>query len=202
MLTSIAPWVSAPKATHSQVWLEFENNGGWNSLTLSIFIGALTGASAQTGIDTAAHMAEEVKDAARAVPYAMLSVFVVNMVLIFPAVVTICYHIPDLTAALEDPTTYPAVYVLRQSMSTTWILLFLTAVALLNCASNLSYLAAVRHNCNAGFNLWKSGTLLTRTRSLATPLHSPEIRVYHFLHGFLSCTRSTRLQLTPLLFPV
>lgn len=136
-------WVSAPRATHSQVWLEFGNNGGWSSLSLSILVGSLTGISNQVGVDTAAHMAEEVKDAAVAVPRAMITVYLINMCLIFPAVLTICYHIPDVDAALADTTTYPAIYVLRQSMSNTWIIVLLVIIALLNTASNVAYLAAV-----------------------------------------------------------
>lgn len=88
-------------------------------------------------------MAEEVKDAATAVPRAMIAVYLINMALIFPAVLTVCYHIPDVTAALEDPTTYPAIYVLRQSMSTAWMLVVLVIICLLNVASNIAYLAAV-----------------------------------------------------------
>lgn len=139
----VPPWISAPRATHSQVWFEFENNGGWSSLSLSILVGSLTGISNQVGVDTAAHMAEEVKDAASSVPRAMIAVYLINMALIFPAVLTICYHIPDVQAALADTTTYPAVYVLRQSMSTTWIVVLLVVIALLNTASNIAYLAAV-----------------------------------------------------------
>lgn len=30
------------KATHAQVWTEFENFGGWSSMPLSLFVGQLT----------------------------------------------------------------------------------------------------------------------------------------------------------------
>lgn len=143
LLTLTAPWISAERATHSQVWYEFENSGGWSSLSLAILVGSLTGISNQVGVDTAAHMSEEVKDAASAVPRAMMAVYIINMCLIFPVVLTVCYHVPDLTAALADTTTYPAIYVLRQSMSTTWLLVLLACILLLNVASNISYLAAV-----------------------------------------------------------
>lgn len=50
-------WVSAPRATHKQVWTEFENQGGWSSVGLSVLVGQLAGISTQCGgIDTAAHM--------------------------------------------------------------------------------------------------------------------------------------------------
>ena len=88
-------------------------------------------------------MSEEVKDAASSIPKAMVTIYVVNFVLIFSAILTVCYHVPDLQAALNDPTTYPAIYVLRQSMSNAWILVILTLICLLNIASNIVYLAAV-----------------------------------------------------------
>ena len=88
-------------------------------------------------------MSEEVKDAASSIPKAMITIYIVNFVLIFPAILTVCYHVPDLQAALNDPTTYPAIYVLRQSMSVPWITVILVVICLLNVASNIVYLAAV-----------------------------------------------------------
>jgi amino acid transporter len=88
-------------------------------------------------------MAEEVKDAARSVPRAMISIYVVNFCLIFPAILTICYHIPVVGDALDDPTLYPTIYVLRQSMSNTWMTVILVIVVALLICSNITYLAAV-----------------------------------------------------------
>jgi choline transport protein len=91
----------------------------------------------------AAHMAEEVKDAAKSVPKAMMSIYLVNFCLIFPAILTVCYHIPSVGDALADPTTYPTIYVLRQSMSAGWMTVILVIVVLLLICSNITYLAAV-----------------------------------------------------------
>ncbi|KAK5699363.1 hypothetical protein LTR17_023293 [Elasticomyces elasticus] len=136
-------WVSAPTATHTQVWSTFQNEGGWSSMGLAVMVGQLTGISQQVGIDTTAHMSEEVKNAAKAIPKTMLIVYVLNFVLLFPAILTICYHIPSLDDALADTTTYPAIYVMRQSMSNTWISVILALIALLSCASAINYYAAV-----------------------------------------------------------
>jgi choline transport protein len=73
----------------------------------------------------------------------MITIYIVNFCLIFPAVLTVIYHCPDLPAALADSTTYPAIYVLRQSMSVPWITVILVIICLLNVASNIVYLAAV-----------------------------------------------------------
>src|SRR5271163_1255031 len=88
-------------------------------------------------------MSEEVKNAAKSVPKAMMSIYIVNFCLIFPAILTVCYHITDLDAALTDPTTYPTIYVLRQSMSDGWMTVILIIVVLLLICSNITYLAAV-----------------------------------------------------------
>ncbi|KAK0274716.1 hypothetical protein LTR35_011498 [Friedmanniomyces endolithicus] len=140
----IPVWVSSPRATHAQVWTEFDNGGGWNTMGLSVLIGQLSGISTQCGgIDTAAHMSEEIKDAAYSVPRVMVAVYIINALIIFPGVVTVVYHIDDLDAALSDATTYPAIYVLRGAIPVGWITVILVLIALLNVASNIVYLAAV-----------------------------------------------------------
>lgn len=45
-------WISAPKATHHQVWAEFANEGGWSNMGMALMVGQLAGISQQTGIDT------------------------------------------------------------------------------------------------------------------------------------------------------
>ena len=158
-------WVNAPRATSAQVWTGFENNGGWSNLSLCVMIGQLSGIYTQVGVDTvspepanphlptpknltpflpqAAHMSEEVKDAAKSVPKAMMAIYLVNFCLIFPAILTVVYHIPDVPTALTDPTLYPTIYVLRQSMSSAWMTVILVIIVLLLICSNIAYLAAV-----------------------------------------------------------
>ncbi|CAJ2505816.1 Uu.00g132100.m01.CDS01 [Anthostomella pinea] len=109
-------WVNAPKASHKAVWTGVSNTGGWPDMTLAVLVGQLSGISMQTGVDTAAHMAEEVRDAAIVVPRAMITIFLVDVALMFPLLVTVCYHLPDVQAALDDPTDYPATWIMRQAI--------------------------------------------------------------------------------------
>jgi choline transport protein len=88
-------------------------------------------------------MSEEVRDASRSVPKAMIAVYIINFCLVFPAVVTFSYHIVSIDDALADPTLYPVVYVLRQSMSPAWMTVILTIMLCLLVCSNMTYLAAV-----------------------------------------------------------
>lgn len=50
---------------------------------------------------------------------------------------------PDLHAALNDPSEYAVVYVLRQTMSVPWMSVVLTMITALLICSNVSYLTAV-----------------------------------------------------------
>ena len=80
------------------------------------------------------------RNAADAVPKAMLYIFAFNFIFLIPAFLTVCYHVPDIDAALNDSTTYPAIYVLRQSLSTGGVTAMLVIIILLNLASNIVYL--------------------------------------------------------------
>lgn len=88
-------------------------------------------------------MSEEVRDASKAVPKSMLSIYIINFLLVFPAFITVAYHIPVIDDALADPTLYPIIYVLRQSMSNPWLTVMLTFILFLLVCSNMTYLAAV-----------------------------------------------------------
>lgn len=88
-------------------------------------------------------MSEEVRDARKSVPKTMINVWIINFIILFVAAITVCYHIPSVEDALNDPTTYPAIYVLRQAMPISWITVILVIIVLLNIASNIVYLATV-----------------------------------------------------------
>jgi choline transport protein len=75
-------------------------------------------------------MSEEVRDASVAVPKAMIAVYIINFCLIFPAVLTVACHIPDVPTALADPTTYPVIYVMRQAMTPPWLTAMLAVVSI------------------------------------------------------------------------
>jgi choline transport protein len=45
-------WVNAPRASHSAVWTEFQNDGGWYSPGFAVLVGQLSGIYTQLGIDT------------------------------------------------------------------------------------------------------------------------------------------------------
>lgn len=64
--------VLAPHTSVTDVFTKFDNAGGWPNMPLAVLVGQLSGINAMTGADTAAHMSEEIKDASRNVPIAMM----------------------------------------------------------------------------------------------------------------------------------
>lgn len=128
-------------------------------------------------------MAEEIKDAASAIPKTIMTVYVINFLLLFPAIVTVCYHVPDLSAALNDPTTYPAIYVLRQSMSVPCISALLAVICFISAVSNVNYYAAVTRDLFAfardqglPFSGWLSKVDQKRRQPGRCPAYKPPLK--------------------------
>lgn len=88
-------------------------------------------------------MSEEVRNAAISIPQAMCAIFILNFCQIFLTTLTMAYHLPDVELALKDPTTYPAIWMLKQAMPTPWVTVMLTLISVLLMVGNISYLAAV-----------------------------------------------------------
>lgn len=68
--------------------------------------------------DSAAHLSEEVKSAAKSVPAAMMWSFVLNGVVGFIVLVTFLFAIPDIEAALDpatNPTGFVFLYIFQQA---------------------------------------------------------------------------------------
>jgi amino acid transporter len=67
-LTVLAP----NKSSSSDVWAQFLNQGGYESKSLSFFVGLITPVFSFMGADGAVHMAEEIQNSSRVLPKAML----------------------------------------------------------------------------------------------------------------------------------
>lgn len=67
------------------------------------------------GADCAVHMAEELRDAARAIPTAMILSTVLNATLGWIMIITLCFNIGDLTSAISSPTGFAYIEVFYAS---------------------------------------------------------------------------------------
>lgn len=96
-------WILAPKAPSSEVWTGLQNNAGWSSNGLSFLVGLTSSVNALIGPDSAVHMAEEVRNASRTLPLAMIWTLVFNGVTGFIMSITLAYCLGPLQASLEPP---------------------------------------------------------------------------------------------------
>ena len=89
-------WATSEHAPASVVFTQFEDYGGWGNKGLSTLVGITTPLWCFLGPDAGAHMSEELKNSARVLPSAMMWGSVLNAVLGFVMLVTLCFCLgPD-----------------------------------------------------------------------------------------------------------
>lgn len=94
---------ASPKSPSSFVWTVFVNEGsGWSNGI--VFLTGLVNANfGYVGVDGAIHLAEDAKNAATAVPWALVTTVVVGFTTAFPFVVAMFYCISDPASVLASP---------------------------------------------------------------------------------------------------
>lgn len=101
----VSLWVLAPvNASPKQVFTQFSDGGGWQSLGGSALIGITSGIYPLIGGDAAVHMSEELRDAGKTLPQCMIWTTVVNGALAWIMAITFCFCVGDLEEALNSPT--------------------------------------------------------------------------------------------------
>jgi choline transport protein len=84
-------WVLSPRLDAHTVFTNFNNGGGWNNQATSFIAGLTAGIGPLLGADASVHMAEELQDAARAVPRSMVWTTVLNGILGWVMIITLCF---------------------------------------------------------------------------------------------------------------
>jgi choline transport protein len=95
---------SPTKQTSDFVWVEFQNNSGWSSDSIAFLISLVNANYIYSGLDGAIHLAEECKNAAVAVPQALLATIVIGFVTAFAFVVAMVYSMTDFDQVLTTAT--------------------------------------------------------------------------------------------------
>lgn len=105
-----------PHGDPSTVFKQFLNEGHWPTQGLSFFIGLTTSMIAFVGLGAAAHMAEEIEDAAIVIPRSMVASVAINGVLGFSIIIAVLFCLGDQEAALTTPTNYPFIEIFTQAV--------------------------------------------------------------------------------------
>ncbi|RNJ60334.1 hypothetical protein D7B24_008716 [Verticillium nonalfalfae] len=99
--------VMSKKNTASFVFTDFSNNSGWSSDGISWLVGLLSAVYPFLGYDAACHLAEELPDASRNVPLAMVGSVVVNGLMGLVYVIVLLFSTGPLESLITSRTGFP-----------------------------------------------------------------------------------------------
>ncbi|KAI1865384.1 uncharacterized protein JN550_008432 [Neoarthrinium moseri] len=152
--------VMAPKNDAKFVFVETINSSGWSSDGVSWLVGLLSAVYPFLGYDAACHMAEEMPDASRNVPIAMVGSSVVNGLIGFAYCIMLLYSTGPIDEVLTTPTGFPYMQIFldatKSNAGTTLLSLTITLTAI---AATVAGVAST------------SRTLWAFARDSATPFH-------------------------------
>jgi amino acid transporter len=94
----------------SEVFFSFTDGGQWGSMGLSCLVGMLSPVFSFIGPDSATHMSEELRDASRTLPLAMMWTAAINGAIGFVTICTFVMVIGDLDEALNSKTGYAFIH--------------------------------------------------------------------------------------------
>ncbi|KAF6840313.1 Choline transport protein 6 [Colletotrichum plurivorum] len=97
----------APKNTASFVFTEFVNSSGWDNDGVSWLVGLISAVYPYLGYDAACHLAEEMPNASRDVPLAMVGSVLVNGLMGLAYGTVLLFSTGPLDTLLSTPTGYP-----------------------------------------------------------------------------------------------
>ncbi|TID23971.1 hypothetical protein E2P81_ATG02279 [Venturia nashicola] len=126
MVVVVFVWVLAPHADAAEVFTQFTSLG-WDNMGLSLMVGQITSVYFLILSDSAAHLAEEVRNASTSVPRAMMTSFYLNAIVGLIVLVTFLFAIPSIDNALDpavNPSGYAFIYVFQQASYTGAIPIF------------------------------------------------------------------------------
>lgn len=135
----ITLWVMSDKSSSDDVFTLFQDNMMWGNLPLAVILGLTGAASTFVGSEAAAHMGEEVRDAAHVVPRAMMWTWVGNGLLGWIMTITFCYCVGDIESVLTTPlgTAFMQVFLnaTKSKAATTVLTVLMLTIATFACVA-------------------------------------------------------------------
>jgi choline transport protein len=135
-------WVLGTHSKPSQVFGSFQDNAGWGNIGLSCLVGQLAPIFTLLGSDAATHMSEELQDASKTLPRAMIWTAIVNSGLGFLMLIVFCFSLGDVESVLSTPTGQPHIQIMynvtRSTTSTTVLASIIVIMAIFGCVNNVA----------------------------------------------------------------
>ncbi|PGH15112.1 hypothetical protein AJ79_02638 [Helicocarpus griseus UAMH5409] len=104
--TIIPLWVMAERTPTVDVFTQFTNKAGWPSMGLACLVGQISPIFSFLGPDAATHIAEEIKDASKVVPWCMISTALINGSIGFVMLITYLYTMGDLESVISPESGF------------------------------------------------------------------------------------------------
>lgn len=104
-------WTSDTIAPADQVFTVVTDDLGWNSKGLTVLTGIVVPLWSFVGLDSGAHMSEELRDAGTQLPRAMMWSAWLNGIMAIIILITFCFCIGDVAEVLDSQTGYPIIQV-------------------------------------------------------------------------------------------
>ncbi|QSS51176.1 amino acid permease [Histoplasma capsulatum var. duboisii H88] len=135
--TMIPLWVMAERTPTKDVFTQFTNTAGWPTLGLACLVGQISPIFSFLGPDAATHIAEEIKDASKVVPWCMISTALINGSLGFIMLITYLFTMGDLHEVIKAESGF------------SFITAFLNATGSKAATTSLGSLLVVMEACAA-----------------------------------------------------
>ena len=148
-------WVTSEHASARDVFINFEDNGGWGNKGLSALVGITSPLWAFLGPDSGTHMSEELRDASRVLRSAMMWASVCNAALGLVMLVTLCFCLgPDwqdnvLGFTTPTQTGIPIIQVLYNSTGSIAATCLMTLILIL-----VSFVATITVIASSSCQVW------------------------------------------------
>lgn len=129
-------WATASHGKAAEVLLTFTNNGGWPTTGLSAMIGLAAPIGVFIGYDCSVHMSEELRDASRTMPRAIMWSCGINFLMAFLMGVTLIFCVGDIDSVLSTSTGQPFIQLIfnaTNSYAGTNIMVAVLIVLLTGC---------------------------------------------------------------------
>ncbi|KAF2464121.1 amino acid transporter [Lindgomyces ingoldianus] len=112
-------WVSGPVGNTHETFTTFNDGGGWGNMGVATLVGMIGSTMPILGGDAAVHMSEELRDASKTLPRAMIWTILTNGAMGWIMIITFCMVIGSVDDALASPTRQPYLYVFYNSTKST-----------------------------------------------------------------------------------
>lgn len=110
-ILACAPSFQSP----SFVFTSTDNASGWNSTGMSVVLGLMQCAFGMCAYDSVAHMSEEIDDASKQAPRAMVLSVIVGFITGFAFILSLLFVIQDMDAVVNTPTGFPLLAIFYQA---------------------------------------------------------------------------------------